>query len=126
MTVLKVDNLICEVAGTDLTVVLPSGLPSSGDYASATGFVDPTTNSISTTGVISGAAYKTSGNVTVINSAGAISPYGLYLLPTGYGTVPVGYGISGYCLSKVSGNQTSWEPISTIKTVAFSAALGKC
>jgi len=115
MTTLKVDFITFAGASSDVTLEV-SGIASSGNYAIATGLIDPTTNNISTTGAISGGTYKTSGNVTVISGGGAISPYGLYVLASG---APW----AGASITYSSGNQTVWE---TLTSTALSIALGKC
>jgi hypothetical protein len=115
MTTLKVDFITFQGASSDVTLEL-SGIASSGTYATATGLIDPTTNNISTTGIISGIVFKTSGNVTVISDAGTISPYGLYNLASG---APQ-YRES---ITYVSGAETVWQ---TLTDTALSIALGKC
>lgn len=65
------------------------------------GIVDPATKNISTTGIISGAVYKTSGNVTVISGSGDIRPYGLFSFPASVGT-------SGYFLTTNGNGTTTW------------------
>jgi hypothetical protein len=115
MTTLKVDNLIFDASGTDVSSPL-SGVINAAQFAVITGIVNPTNGNITTTGIISGGAFKTSGNVTVINSAGGVSPYGLYTLPSGVG-------ISGYIAIKDGSTIAEW---STSVTTARSIALGKC
>lgn len=68
------------------------------------GIVDPATKNISTTGIISGAVYKTSGNVTVISGSGDVRPYGLFSFPASVGT-------SGYGITTNANGTTSWTPI---------------
>ena len=115
MTILKVDNIIFDNGGTDTSTAL-SGVINAAQFAVITGIINPANGNIATTGVISGGAFKTSGNVTVINSAGGVSPYGLY-------TVPSGVGVSGYIAKKDGGTISEWvSPV----TIAFSIALGKC
>lgn len=115
MTTLKVDNLIFDAGGTDISSPLSDTI-NAAQFAVITGIVNPTNGNIITTGVISGGAFKTSGNVTVITSAGGVSPYGLY-------TVPSGVGISGYIAAKDSGTTSIWaNPVSTSRSIA----LGKC
>jgi hypothetical protein len=115
MTTLKVDNIIFDNGGIDTSVAL-SGVINTAQFAIITGIINPTNGNITTTGVISGGAFKTSGNITVINSAGGVSPYGLYSVPSGVGT-------SGYIAKKNGGTISEWvSPITT----AFSIALGKC
>ena len=117
MTTLKVDNIIFTTASGDVSTAI-SGAITSGQYALITGIINPTNGNITTTGVISGGSFKTSGNVTVIDSAGGVSPYGLYTLPSGVGT-------SGYVVTKSGGTTTVWAAYSGYST-AFSIALGKC
>jgi hypothetical protein len=115
MTVLKVDNITFAAASVDVTYAL-SGIATSGDYALATGLINPATNDIATTGIISGYTYKTSGNATVLSAAGAVTPYGLYALPSG---VPVPNHGAFY----TNTTQTEWRRLTT---TAFSIALSKC
>jgi hypothetical protein len=115
MTTLKVDNVIFESIAGDVSVALSDTI-SPATYALITGIINPTNGDITTTGTISGASYKSSGNVTVIDSFGGVSPYGLYLLPSGVG-------ISGYIAIKKNPNITEWTfPV----TSSFAIALGKC
>jgi hypothetical protein len=115
MTVLKVDNIIFTTNEGDVSTAL-SGFIDAAQLALITGIINPTNGNITTTGVISGGAFKTSGNVTVINSAGGVSPYGLYTLPSGVGS-------SGYVAAKAGDTTSEWA--STV-TTARSIALGKC
>jgi hypothetical protein len=115
MKILKVDNIIFTTATGDVSTAL-SGTITAAQLAIITGTVNSTNGNIATTGVISGGTFKTSGNVTVINSAGGVSPYGLYTLPSGVGS-------SGYIVAKASGTTSEWA--STV-TTARSIALGKC
>jgi hypothetical protein len=115
MTTLKVDNLIFDASGTDVSSPVSYAI-TAAQFAIITGIVNPANGSIITTGVISGGTFKTSGNVTVITSAGGVSPYGLY-------TVPSGVGVSGYYAVKDSGTTSIWaNPVSTSRSIA----LGKC
>lgn len=70
--------------------------------AATASVVDPVTKNISTTGIISGAVYKTSGNVTVISGSGDVRPYGLFSFPASVGT-------SGYHLTTNGNGTTSWS-----------------
>ena len=118
MTTLKIDNIIFTTTTGDVSTAL-SGWLTSADYAIITGIINPTNGNITTTGVISGGSFKTSGNVTVIDAAGGISPYGLYTLPSGVG-------VSGYVTTKSGGSTTAWSPVPSGYSTAFSIALGKC
>jgi hypothetical protein len=118
MTTLKVDNIIFSTSGGDVSVAL-SGTITSAQYALITGIINPTNGNITTTGVISGGSFKTSGNVTVIDAAGGVSPYGLYTLPSGTS-------VSGYVATKGEGTTVAWSPGPSGYSVAFSIALGKC
>jgi hypothetical protein len=115
MTLLKIDNIIFTGATSDVTLEL-SDIASSGSYVAATGLIDPATNNITTTGAISGGIFKTSGNVTVIDAQGGVSPYGLYFLPSGnlWSVASIGY------------NENNQLTIATITNTALSIALGKC
>jgi len=115
MTTLKVDNIVFAAATVDVTLEL-SGISTSGNYAIATGLIDPTTNNISTTGAISGGTYKTSGNVTVISGGGTVIPYGLYELASGTSWPSAG-------IQYTTSGQTQWV---TLTNTALSIALGKC
>jgi hypothetical protein len=118
MTTLKIDNIIFSTASGDVSTAI-SGAITNAEYAIITGIINPTNGNITTTGVISGGSFKTSGNVTVIDAAGGISPYGLYTLPSGVG-------VSGYVATKSEGTTTSWGPVPSGYSTAFSIALGKC
>ena len=112
MTTLKIDSIIFTSGATDETLQL-SGV------TTITGVIDPATENITTTGVISGAVYKTSGNVVVISGLGDVRPYGLFSFPSSLGT-------SGYNLSTDANGSTSWVPASVGLTTAFYIALNKC
>jgi hypothetical protein len=87
----------------------------SGIYnvASTVSVFDPVTKNISTTGVISGSVYKTSGNVTVISGSGNIRPYGLYSFPTSTGT-------SGQVLRTNADGTISWtDGLTVARTIAL-------
>jgi hypothetical protein len=118
MTTLKIDNIIFSTASGDVSTAI-SGAITSAEYAIITGIINPTNGNIATTGVISGGLFKTSGNVTVIDSAGGVSPYGLYTLPSGVG-------ISGYVATKGGTTTSAWETTPSGYSTAFSIALGKC
>jgi len=98
----KSDFLVYNTTTGDVTLTV-SGI---NDGATLTGIVNPTTKNITTTGVISGYTYKTSGNVTVISGSGNVRPYGLYSFPTVTG-------VSGYVLSTNGDGTTSWIASST-------------
>jgi hypothetical protein len=117
MTSLKIDNIIFTTTTGDVSTAV-SGCITSAQYAIITGIINSANGNITTTGVISGGTFKTSGNVTVINSAGGVSPYGLYTLPSGAG-------VSGAVVTKSGGTTTAWVAPSGYST-AFSIALGKC
>jgi hypothetical protein len=115
MTILKVDNLIFSTTTGDVSCAI-SGAIDSATYALITGIINPTNGNITTTGAISGGSFKTSGNVTVIDAAGGINPYGLYSLPSGVG---------GACNIAIKTDSTlsQWA---NVTTTALSIALGKC
>ena len=115
MTTLKVDTVIFDSNAGDVSVALSNTI-STATYALITGIINPANGNITTTGTISGGSYKSSGNVTVIDSSGGVSPYGLYLLPSGVG-------ISGYIAIKKDPNITEWN---FCVTSSFAIALGKC
>lgn len=115
MTTLKVDTLIFAAGVGDLSSAL-SGVINAAQFAVITGIVNPTNGNIISTGIISGSVFKTSGNVTVIDAAGGVSPYGLYTLPSGVST-------SGYIVTKDGGTLSEWtNPVTTARSIA----LGKC
>lgn len=115
MTVLKIDNLIFSTTTGDVSSAV-SGIITNATYALISGVINIANGNITTTGVISGGSFKTSGNVTVIDSAGGINPYGLYSLPSGVGGI-------GNIAIKTDSTLSQWT---TITTTAFSIALGKC
>jgi hypothetical protein len=80
------------------------------------GIVDPGTKNISTTGIISGAVYKTSGNVTVISGSGDVRPYGLFSFPASVGT-------SGYYLVTNGDGTTSWSAFDTSAFISLGKAV---
>jgi len=96
------------VKAETLIYTTPTGEATSSvsGIAAATNVVDPTTQNISTTGIISGAVYKTGGNVTVISGSGDVRPYGLFSFPTSVGT-------SGYVLSTNGDGTTDWVSTDT-------------
>ena len=119
MTTLKIDNIVFTNNGSDATLAL-SGVVDVATYNATTGVIDPVTNNITTTGVISGASYKTSGNVTVISGSGNIRPYGLFSFPPSGGT-------SGYYLTTNADGSTSWVANQSVGvTTAFYIAISKC
>ena len=93
----KSDYLVYSTITGDVTLTV-SGI---NDSSTLAGIVNPTTKDITTTGVISGYTYKTSGNVTVISGSGDVRPYGLYSFPTTTGT-------SGNVLTSNGDGTTSW------------------
>lgn len=93
----KSDFLVYNTTTGDVTLTV-SGI---NDSAALAGIVNTTTKNITTTGVISGYTYKTSGNVTVISGSGDVRPYGLYSFPTTTGT-------SGNTLTSNGDGTTSW------------------
>lgn len=80
------------------------------------GIVDPATKNISTTGIISGSVYKTSGNVTVISGSGDVRPYGLFSFPASVGT-------SGYYLVTNGNGTTSWFAFDTSAFISLGKAV---
>lgn len=84
--------------------------------AATAGVVDPVTKNISTTGIISGAVYKTSGNVTVISGSGDVRPYGLFSFPASVGT-------SGYYLTTNGDGTTSWTAVGTSAFITLGTAV---
>ena len=84
--------------------------------AATAGVVDPATKNISTTGIISGAVYKTSGNVTVISGSGDVRPYGLFSFPASVGT-------SGYYLVTNGNGTTSWAAFDTSAFLTLGTAV---
>jgi len=109
----KSDFLVYNTTTGDVTLTV-SGI---NDGATLTGIVNPTTKNITTTGVISGYTYKTSGNVTVISGSGNVRPYGLYSFPTTTGT-------SGNLLTSNGDGTTSWvSSTSTYATLGQIVAL---
>ena len=119
MTTLKIDTIVFTDNAADATLEL-SGVVDVATYNILTGVINPVTNNITTTGVISGAAYKTSGNVTVISGSGDIRPYGLFSFPPSAGT-------SGYFLTTDASGSTSWVANQSVGlTTAFYIALNKC
>ena len=116
MTTLKVDNIIFTAISGDCSSPV-SGAITSGQYAVLTGVINPVNGNVITTGMISGGSFKVSGNLTVIDVTGGVSPYGLYMLPSGVGTKNT---VAKY----VGTTTTEWN--SPAVTTAFSIALGKC
>jgi hypothetical protein len=107
----KSDYLVYSTATGDVTLYA-SGINDSSILGS---IVNPTTKDITTTGIISGYTYKTSGNVTVISGSGNVRPYGLYSFPTTTGT-------SGNLLITNGDGTTSWNNVSIVtigKTIAL-------
>jgi hypothetical protein len=97
----KSDFLVYNTTTGDVTLTV-SGINDGAALAAiVTGIVNTTTKNITTTGVISGYTYKTSGNVTVISGSGDVRPYGLYSFPTTTGT-------SGNTLTSNGDGTTSW------------------
>ena len=94
----KSDYLVYSTITGDVTLTV-SGINDSSVLAS---IVNPTTKNITTTGIISGYTYKTSGNVTVISGSGDVRPYGLYSFPTTTGT-------SGNVLTTNGDGTTTWS-----------------
>mgnify|MGYP006863138193 CR=1 FL=1 len=84
--------------------------------AATAGVVDPVTKNISTTGIISGAVYKTSGNVTVISGSGDVRPYGLFSFPASVGT-------SGYSLTTNGDGTTSWSAFAAGSFISLGKAV---
>jgi hypothetical protein len=116
MTTLKVDSIIfTTVSGDGASPV--SGAITSGQYAVLTGVINPVNGNVITTGMISGGIFKVSGNLTVINVSGGVSPYGLYTLPSGAGT-------RNTVVKYIGSATTEWNSPSV--TTAMSIALGKC
>lgn len=107
----KVDTLAYTTATGEATSAV------SGIYnaASLVSVFDPVTKNISTTGVISGATYKVSGNVTVISGSGDVRPYGQYSFPTTTGT-------SGQVLRTNADGTSSWVDVAFI-TLASAIAV---
>lgn len=123
MTKLKIDTIVFTNNAADETLEL-SGVVDVATYNATTGTINPITKDITTTGVISGAAYKTSGNVTVISGSGDIRPYGLFSFPTSTAT-------SGYVLQTDADGFTSWvyyeaPTVLNPVTTAFYIAISKC
>ena len=94
----KSDYLVYSTATGDVTLYA-SGINDSSILGS---IVNPTTKNITTTGIISGYTYKTSGNVTVISGSGDVRPYGLYSFPTTTGA-------SGNVLLTNGDGTTTWS-----------------
>jgi hypothetical protein len=99
----KADTLAYTTATGEVTT------STSGIYnvVSTVSVFDPVTKNISTTGIISGSVYKTSGNVTVISGSGDVRPYGQYSFPTTTG-------VSGQVLTTNGGGTTSWTTVSLV------------
>lgn len=108
----KSDYLVYSTTTGDVTLTV-SGINDSSVLAS---IINSTTKDITTTGIISGYTYKTSGNVTVISGSGDIRPYGLYSFPTITGT-------SGNALTSNGNGTTSWTVIATGVTIGTMVAL---
>ena len=110
----KVDTLVVSTITGDLNIAV------SGVYSatSAISVFDAATKNILTTGIISGAVFKTSGNVTVISGSGDVRPYGLYSFPAATGNA------GEYLLT--SGNGTTyWQALNTsgVSTIGKIVAL---
>lgn len=108
----KVDTLVVSTTTGDINLAV-SGIYSA---AIAISVFDPITKNISTTGVISGAVYKTSGNVTVISGSGDVRPYGLYSFPTTTG-------VSGQVLYTSGNGNTYWGAIPSSATLGTIVAV---
>jgi hypothetical protein len=107
----KSDYLVYSTTTGDVTLTV-SGINDSSVLAS---IVNTTTKNITTTGIISGYTYKTSGNVTVISGSGDVRPYGLYSFPTTTGT-------SGNVLLTNGDGTTTWSATTAVtlgQTVAL-------
>lgn len=107
----KNDYLVYSTVTGDVTLTV-SGINDSSVLGS---IVNGVTKNITTTGVISGYTYKTSGNVTVISGSGNVRPYGLYSFPTTTGA-------SGNILTTNGDGTTSWNP-NVIATIGRTIAL---
>lgn len=118
MTTLKIDTIVFTNNSIDATFEL-SGIVNQATYNATTGVIDPVTNNVITTGVISGCTYKTSGNVTVISGSGDVRPYGLF-------SFPASVGVSGYSLQTAADGSTNWSSKPSGLTTAFYIALNKC
>lgn len=118
MTTLKIDTIVFTNNSVDANFAV-SGIVDAATYNATTGTIDPVTENVSTTGIISGWVYKTSGNVTVISGSGDVRPYGLFSFPTSGG-------ISGYFLKSEGNGSTSWTPSASGLTTAFYIAITKC
>lgn len=107
----KSDYLVYSTVTGDVTLTV-SGINDSSVLAS---IVNGVTQNITTTGVISGYTYKTSGNVTVISGSGDVRPYGLYSFPTTTGT-------SGNVLITNGNGTTVWGDV-TVASIGRTIAL---
>jgi hypothetical protein len=107
----KSDYLVYSTTTGDVTLTV-SGINDSSVLGS---IVNGITKNITTTGIISGYTYKTSGNVTVISGSGDVRPYGLYSFPTTTGT-------SGNILTTNGDGTTVWNP-NVIATIGRTIAL---
>jgi hypothetical protein len=107
----KSDYLVYSTITGDVTLTV-SGI---NDASVLGSIVNGITKNITTTGIISGYTYKTSGNVTVISGSGDVRPYGLYSFPTTTGT-------PGNVLTTNGDGTTSWDAVSIVslgKTIAL-------
>jgi hypothetical protein len=106
------DFLVYSTITGDVTLSV-SGI---NDSTVLAGIVNGVTKDITTTGIISGALYKISGNITIIDQSGNVRPYNAYSFPTTTGA-------SGSILSTNGDGTTSWIISPTWVTVGTTVAL---